>query len=188
LGGHHVPVVGIAVSAALPPYPQLCTIGCILDHPSWFSAQPGLVWATRDRVASLATPREPLVWFQYLKLHDPAAAQAFAARYDPGGPPNGRPELNPWQDIAGRQAEQLANERTVVVFGSTLLVVLALATLVVLVGGRMSDEVRRVGMLKAAGATPGFVTRLLLASYLAVGLVAAVIGIAVGRLLAPQLV
>ena len=30
LGGRRVPVVGIAVSAALPPYPQLCTIGCIL--------------------------------------------------------------------------------------------------------------------------------------------------------------
>ena len=69
-----------------------------------------------------------------------------------------------------------------------LLVILALATLVVLVGGRMTDEVRRVGMLKAAGATPGFVTRLLLTSYLAVGLLAALLGIAAGRLLAPRLV
>ena len=73
-------------------------------------------------------------------------------------------------------------------FGSTLLVVLALATLVVLVGGRMTDDVRRVGTLKAAGATPGFVARLLLASYLAVGLVAALLGLVTGRLLAPRLV
>ena len=104
------------------------------------------------------------------------------------GPPAGRPELTPWQDVASRQAEQLANERVAVVFGSTLLVILALASLVVLVGGRMTDEVRRIGMLKAAGATPGFVTRLLLTSYLAIGLVAAVLGIAGGRLLAPRLV
>ena len=188
LGQRQVPVIGIAVSAALPPYPQLCTIGCILDRPGWRSAEPGLVWATRHRVTTLATARQPLVWLQYLKLHDPGSAPAFADRYDLGGPPSGRPELNPWQDIAARQAEQLANERTAVVFGSTLLVILALATLVVLVGGRMSDEVRRVGMLKAAGATPGFVARLLLASYLAIGLAAAVVGLGAGRLLTPRLV
>jgi ABC-type lipoprotein release transport system permease subunit len=188
LGGHRVPVVGIAISAALPPYPQLCTIGCILDRPGWFSAEPGLVWASRHHVASVATPQEPLVWFQYLKLHDPGSAAAFAERYGHGGPPAGRPQLDSWQDIAGRQAEQLANERTAVVFGSTLLVILALATLVVLVGGRMTDEVRRVGTLKAAGATPGFVTGLLLTSYLAIGLVAALVGLVAGRLLTPRLV
>jgi putative ABC transport system permease protein len=188
LDGRPERVVGIAVSAALPPYPQLCTIGCILDHRSWFSAQPGLVWTSRHRAVSLATAREPLVWFQYLKLYDPGSAPAFAQRYDAGGPPHGRPELTPWQDVAGRQAEQLANERAAVVFGSTLLVVLALATLVVLVGGRMRDETLRVGLLKAAGASPGFVSGLLLASYLAIGVVAAAVGLAVGRLLTPLLV
>jgi putative ABC transport system permease protein len=188
LGGRTVPVVGVAVSAALPPYPQLCTIGCILDQPGWFSAEPGLVWATRSRVSSLATPRQPLVWFEYLRLHDPSSAPAFAQRYGQGGPPAGRPELDPWQDIAARQAEQLANERTAVVFGGTLLVMLALATLIVLVGGRMSDEVRRVGLLKAAGASPGFVTCLLLASYLAIGLGSAAVGLVAGRLLTPLLV
>ncbi len=188
LGGRDVPVVGIAVSAALPPYPQLCTIGCILDRPDWFSAQPGLVWTTRHQAVGLASRREPLVWFQYFKLHHPDTAPEFASADTSNGPPDGSPQLTPWQDIAGRQAEQLANERVAVVFGSSLLVILALATLVVLVGGRMTDEVRRVGMLKAAGATPGFVTRLLLTSYLAVGLLAALLGIAAGRLLAPRLV
>jgi putative ABC transport system permease protein len=188
LGGRPVRVVGVAVSAALPPYPQLCTVGCILDRPDWFSAQPGLVWATRARTARLATPSEPLSFFQFLTLHHPAAAPAFVSRHSAGGPPEGRPELVAWQDIAGRQAEQLTSERTVVVFGSTLLVILALATLVVLVGGRMGDEVRRVGILKAAGATPGFVTRLLLGSYVAVGLAAGMVGVVAGRFLAPVLV
>jgi len=188
LGGRRVPVVGVAVSAALPPYPQLCTIGCILDRPGWFSAEPGLVWTTRQHAAGMASAREPLVWFQYLKLRDPSAAAAFAQRYGRGLQPTGHPQLDPWQDIAARHAEQLGNERTVVVFGSTLLAILALATLVVLVGGRMGDEVRRVGMLKAAGATPGFVTVLLLTSYLAIGLVAAIVGVGAGRVLAPTLV
>ncbi len=188
LGGHPVPVSGIAVSAALPPYPQLCTIGCILDRPTWFSAEPGLVWTTRLHASALASAREPLVWFQYLKLRKPASAPAFAQRYGAAGPPGARPQLDPWQEIAARQAEQLANERAAVVFGSTLIVILALATLVVLVGGRMSDEVRRVGMLKAAGAGPGFVAGLLLMSYLTTGLMAAVVGLAAGQLLTPALV
>ncbi|MBO0844200.1 MAG: FtsX-like permease family protein [Nocardioides sp.] len=188
LDGQRLRVVGVAVSAALPPYPQLCTIGCILDRPGWPSAQPGLVWAPRHEVGSLSSGREPVVWFQYLRLHDPSTAPAFAARYGADGPPTGRTDLEPWQAIAARQAEQLSSERTVVVFGSTLLVVLALATLAVLVGGRMADEVSRVGTLKAAGATPAFVARLLLASYLAVGLVAAAVGLVAGRVLAPRLV
>jgi putative ABC transport system permease protein len=188
LGGRRERVVGIAVSAALPPYPQLCTIGCILDRPDWFSAEPGLIWTTRRQAATLASAHEPLVWFQYLRLHDPGSAPAFAQRYGAGGPPAGHPQLDPWQEIAARQAEQLANERGVVVFGSTLLVILALATLVVLVGGRMSDEVRRVGTLKAAGAGPGFVAGLLMTSYLAIGLVAAGVGLAAGQLLTPKLV
>src|SRR5690348_5588153 len=111
LGGRRVPVAGIAVSAALPPYPQLCTIGCILDHPGWFSAEPGLVWASRHHVRTLTTDAEPPVLFQYLRLRDPASAPAFAEQFGAGGPPAGRPQLDPWQEIAGRQAEQLANER-----------------------------------------------------------------------------
>lgn len=188
LGGDQERVVGIAVSAALPPYPQVCTIGCILDRPGWFSAQPGLVWTSRHRATALASAREPLVFFQYLKLRDASSAPAFAHRYGAGEAAADRPQLDPWQDVAARQAEQLANERAVAVFGSTLLVILALATLVVLVGGRMSDEARRVGTLRAAGAGPAFVATLLLASYLAIALVAAVVGLASGRLLTPKLV
>jgi putative ABC transport system permease protein len=75
-----------------------------------------------------------------------------------------------------------------VVFGSSLLAVLALATLVVLVGGRLADEGRRVGLLKATGATPRFIALVLVSSYLALGLVAAACGLLAGRLLAPTLV
>ena len=187
LDGDPTPVVGIGVSAALPPYPQLCTVGCILDRPGWEPAQLGLVWASASHAMALATPREPIVDFQFLRLRDPASAQAFATRYSDHVPRRG-PILVSWQEVASRQAEQLTNERAVVVFGSTLLVLLALATLVVLVAGRMADEVRRIGTLKAAGATPGFVARLLLVSYLAVGLVGALLGVVAGRMLAPRLV
>ena len=174
LNGRSFPVVGIAVSAALPPYPQLCTVGCILGGKGWEPSQLGLVWATPDQAEALVTPREPVTYFQYLRLRSPASAPAFAGRYSQDQSTTG-PYLVPWQEIAWRQEEQLANERTVVIFGSTLLVVLALATVTVLVAGRMA-------------ATPGFVTRLFLISYLAVASAAGLLGVVAGRLLAPSLV
>jgi ABC-type lipoprotein release transport system permease subunit len=186
LGGTSTPVTGIAVSAALPPYPQVCTIGCILDTPGWGDAKPGLVWASRSEVQSLATPREPVVWFRYLRLAHPGAAPSFAVDHSTRSFQG--PVLFPWQEVARRHAELLRNERAVVLFGSSLLVVLALATVVVLVGGRMADEVRRVGTLKAVGASPAYVVRVLLTSYLSVGLVASLTGLAAGRLVAPLLI
>ncbi len=186
LAGREVPVVGVAVSAALPAYPQLCTFGCILDHASWQRAQPGLVWTDRATVASLATSREPLVHMLYLRLRDPGAATVFAAEHTARSPAG--PFLQSWQEVARRHAELLGNERALALLGSSLLMVLALATVVVLVGGRMADEVRRVGMLKALGATPGFVVRTLLAEYAAIGLVSGSLGVLIGRVVAPLLV
>ncbi|MDX6325776.1 MAG: putative transport system permease protein [Nocardioidaceae bacterium] len=186
IDGRSVPVVGIAVTAALPAYPQVCTVGCILDRPGWRDAKPGLAWATRPLVRSLATRQEPLVRLQYLRLADPDAAPRFAATHGVASPLG--PTLFPWQEIARRHAELLDNERAALLFGSSLLVVLALATVVVLVGGRMADEVHRVGTLKAIGATPVYVARTLVTTYAAIGLASAALGLLAGRVLAPHLV
>ena len=64
---------------------------------------------------------------------------------------------------------------------------LALASVAVLVGGRMADQIRRVGLLKAVGGTPSLVAAVLLAEYLVVALAAAVAGLAVGWLATPLL-
>jgi putative ABC transport system permease protein len=66
-------------------------------------------------------------------------------------------------------------------------VILALASVAVLVGGRLSEQTRRVGLLKAVGATPGTVAAILLIEHLAVTIVAALAGLGLGRLLAPLL-
>jgi ABC-type antimicrobial peptide transport system permease subunit len=57
----------------------------------------------------------------------------------------------------------------------------------VLVGGRMADQTRRVGLLKAVGATPRLVAAVLLAEFIALALLAAAAGLAAGWLAAPQL-
>jgi ABC-type antimicrobial peptide transport system permease subunit len=64
---------------------------------------------------------------------------------------------------------------------------LAIASVAVLVGGRMADQIRRVGLLKAVGGTPGLVAAVLLAEYVAVALLAAAVGVVVGWLTAPLL-
>ena len=70
---------------------------------------------------------------------------------------------------------------------SWLLALLAIGTLAILVGGRMAEQLRRVGLLKAVGGTPALVATVLLAEYLAIALVAAATGLAAGRLTAPLL-
>ena len=51
----------------------------------------------------------------------------------------------------------------------------------------MADQIRRVGLLKAVGGTPGLVAAVLLAEYVVVALLAAAAGLAVGWLAAPLL-
>ena len=62
---------------------------------------------------------------------------------------------------------------------------LAVASVAVLAGGRMAEQTRRVGQLKAAGATPALVAAVLLAEYLFLALVAAAAGLVIGWLAAP---
>ncbi len=179
-------VVGIAVTAAFPSYPQLCTVGCILSAPGMATSDPGLVWVTRGDAEAAATSAEPLTYFRYLRLRDPSTAPRFVDQHS--GPSSiTAPTLTSWQDLDRRAAELVRNERTVVLLGSWLLGILAIATVVVVVGGRMAEETRRVGALKAVGATPGFITAIVLGEYLAIALAAAALGLVVGRLVAPLL-
>src|SRR5581483_3338626 len=55
------------------------------------------------------------------------------------------------------------------------------------VGGRMAEQTRRVGLLKAVGATPRLVAVVLLAQNLLLAVAAAAAGVATGKLLAPLL-
>ena len=71
--------------------------------------------------------------------------------------------------------------------GSWLLGLLAVASVAVLVGGRMADQTRRVGLLKAVGGTPRLVAVVLLAEYVVLALLAAAAGLAAGWLAAPLL-
>jgi putative ABC transport system permease protein len=92
-----------------------------------------------------------------------------------------------WQQISNQDAKLVAKEQLVLLVGSWLLGLLAVASVAVLVGGRMAEQTRRVGLLKAVGSTPGLVAGVLLAEFLAVALLAAAVGLVTGSLIAPLL-
>ncbi len=153
------------------------------------SEHPGLVWLTKTDTRRLASTAASLNYVMNLKLDDPAEASAFVNAEWSGdiGDPN-KPALQSWQQIRGVvEADLQRNEQNVLLIGSRLLALLAVASVAVLVGGRMADQTRRVGLLKAVGGTPRLVAAVLLAEYVVVALLAAAAGIAAGWLTAPLL-
>jgi ABC-type lipoprotein release transport system permease subunit len=192
LGGKPFTVVGVAVTAAMPPYPGsscIVSAGCFRGDvsqdrglPPGLLHNPGLVWLTQADVRSLAGGQDPISYVMNLKLADPDEAEAFVAAND-----GAMIFLQPWKGILGDATELAKDSQILLLIGAWLLGLLAVASLAVLVGGRMADQTRRVGLLKAVGGTPGLIAAVLLAEYLLVAVVAAVAGLAIGALAAPLL-
>jgi ABC-type lipoprotein release transport system permease subunit len=221
LNGRSFPVVGVAVTAAVPPYPTMSPTGtaenplqyCVpypdpCDQQSqaegdispelqaaWRridTEHPGLVWLTQSDARALAPEAEALSYVLNLKLDDPAQASAFVDTQLPAGSAEAIGTdalgLQSWQQIRDQIAADLErNEQQVLLVGSRLLALLAVASVAVLVGGRMADQTRRVGLLKAVGGTPSLIAVVLLAEYVVMALLAAAAGLAAGWLAAPLL-
>jgi ABC-type antimicrobial peptide transport system permease subunit len=179
-------VDGVAVTAAFTPYPQVCADGCVLNTAQLANTNPGLVWLSKSAARSLATPSEGLAYYLNLKLADPARADAFSDARNNFNSVTA-PELSSWQSISQQDGNQVRNEQLIMLVGSWLLGLLAVASVAVLVGSRMADQIRRVGLLKAVGGTPGLVAAVFMAEYVFVALLAAAVGLVIGRLAAPLL-
>lgn len=187
LDGRPFRVVGIAVTAAVPVYSQVCFYGGCSgprgDRPSF---DTGLVWLTAAAARGLGMPGNPVTYYLSLRLRDPASAPAFARAHQPP-PSTGPPALTAWQSMRDAAATLVVQEQQVLLPASWLLGLLAMASVAVLAGGRMAAGERRVGLLKAAGGTPMLAAAVLLAEYLMVALGAAVAGLLSGWLVAPLL-
>jgi putative ABC transport system permease protein len=186
LDGRSFTVAGIAVTAAMAPYPDVscvvppgCASGVTAEQlarlPAGVLRNPGLVWLTRAAVEDLtATP----AYVVGLTLADPAGAPAFVDAH--------RSLMAvSWQQIRADATEVARDSRILLMIGAWLLGLLAVAGVSVLAGGRMADQTRRVGLLKAVGGTPRLVAAVLLAGHAVVALVAAAAGLAIGSLAAP---
>lgn len=211
VGGRSFDVVGVAVTAAVTPYPNVCLVNCMFgawepdddelrSPPEGSERQPpdepvdsgasdlmmgdaGVVWLTEADARGLAPQAESLSYVLNLKLADPADAPTFVNTH---AAVDG-PILATWQDLLDHHTNLVQNVQITLLAGSTLVGILAVASVAVLVGGRMADQTRRVGLLKAVGGTPRLVAAVLLAEYVIVALVAAAGGLVVGWLGAPLL-
>jgi putative ABC transport system permease protein len=189
LNGRPFTVTGIAVTAASPPFPNLCYYsggGCRAGPPDNGSARDiGLLWLTKPDALGLATPSNPVTTYVVdLTLKNPATADAFALSYDKYF---AVPEMISWTGIAAADALLVQDEQQVLSPGAWLATLLAIASVAVLAGGRMTERTRRVGLLKAVGGSPGLVTATLMAENLVLALAAAAAGLVAGWLAAPLL-
>ena len=186
-------VTGIAVTAAAAPYPNICAASCVWTDLTSSSAHlstsnTGLAWVTEADARALASPQAPLTYTLNLKLKNPATAQAFANKYAGHVGPragNGLDSLQPWQAIESAAGLLVQDEQSVLEPGALLAVLLAVASVAVLAGGRMAERTRRVGLLKAVGSTPDLVAAVLVAENLALALAAAAAGLVIGWAAAP---
>ena len=204
-------VVGVAVTAAARPYPDVCFApscpwaaeaveDALADGPppgepdqpvdddalaAEPPVEPGLVWLTDADARGLAPGGQPQSYVMNLKLADPTDAPAFVDAHF--SPLTGTQILESWEDIRGAHQEVVHDQQRVLQIGSRLVALLAVASIAVLVGGRIADQTRRVGLLKAVGGTPRLVAVVLLAEYVVVALVGSAAGLAAGRLAAPLL-
>jgi len=205
LNGRPYTVAGTAVTAASAPYPNLCFPPggtCLFDYPEnsngsrmWASVggrqvtlstdNIGLAWVTEPDARALASSAAPLGYLLDLKLRDPASAGAFVSSHSSGQPGPTSSQLVSWQSIAYNDGLLVQDEQQVLTPGALLLALLAIASVAVLVGGRMSEQASRVGVLKAVGATPEVVSLALLTENVMLAVGAAAIGLVAGWLAAP---
>jgi putative ABC transport system permease protein len=206
LNGHLFEVAGIAVTAAQPPYPNLCnttvteqqgsvqsSAGLVTNMQSacwdltFFGEGPrsvGLVWMTEPDAVGLTSKADPLQDYALnLKLDDPAGAQGFADAYAA----QSSPIISTWELTATVDGLLVRDGQGVLRTGALLLALLALASVAVLVGSRLAEHTRRVGLLKAVGGTPGLVAAAFLAENLFLAVAAALTGLLAGWLAAPLL-
>jgi putative ABC transport system permease protein len=176
VGGRHIRVAGIALSTAQGFYP---------------ARRPGLIWVTPGAARSLASRAQPLGYMLELRLANPASAPAFsnsaAANAFARATSNGSSVLQPWQQTRSEDYKIESFDQTVLLVVSTLLAILAVASIAVIVGGRMAEQTRRVGLLKAVGATPRLIGFMLLTENVLLAVAAAAAGLGIAAVAAPTL-
>ena len=169
-GPIELPVVGTAISPSQQRYPR---------------SNPGLAWVEPSTLQRIEPDRDRWRWTQAIRLTNPAAAPAFAARAAAALPPG--ESVDTWQD---QRAEALRETQPIAVILTTytiVLLVVVFAVVAILVGARAAAQHREIGLLKAVGLTPRQITAAFALESAAIGVVAVVIGFTVGALLAPRL-
>ncbi|GLY74935.1 FtsX-like permease family protein [Actinoallomurus iriomotensis] len=186
VAGRSLPVVGIAVTAAHAVYPWAPGIG----PGGGPSDGGGLIWLNeRDTRALESAADTSVTSFIDLKLRDPGTALAWHRNPAVTSAIGDRwVNVRAWQLIAEQDSLMLKGSQPILVIGSWLLAFLAIAGVATLAAGRAARQTRRVGLLKAVGATPGLIAAVLLTEYLTLALLADALGLITARLIQPAII
>jgi putative ABC transport system permease protein len=174
-GSVNAPVLGTAVVPSQPRFPR---------------SKPGLAWVTRATLEQIEPDRDRWRWSEAVRLADPAAAPAFTARAAaalPAASRSGNLSLETWQDQRDNALGDAQGTQVIVTLFTILLLVFAFVVVGILVGARAGEQHRQIGLLKAVGFTPRQIGIAFALESTALGLVAAVLGFALGAVLAPRL-
>lgn len=166
-----LPVVGTAVSPSQPRYPR---------------RNPGLAWVSRTTLERVQPDTSRWRWTEAVRLSDPAGAPEFAVRAASTLPPD-TASFETWQDQQASALEDAAPARLVLTTYTIVLLAVVFAVVAILVTARASAQHREIGLLKAVGVTPRQITTVFAVESAVLGVVAVVIGFAVGVVLAPRL-
>jgi putative ABC transport system permease protein len=170
-GSIELPVLGTAVVPSQPRYPR---------------RNPGLAWVTPATLERVEPDRTRWRWTEALRLADPSAAAAFAERAAASLPSRDL-YFESWQVQRDSALDDAQLTQLVVTTFTILLLIVAFVVVGILVGARANAQNREIGLLKAAGFTPRQVGAVFALESIALGLVAAALGFAVGSILAPRL-
>jgi putative ABC transport system permease protein len=150
-------------------------------YPNW---TPGRAFVLESTLPRFTSDEKHFLKTLGVQLADPQALAPFVAQamklY-----PDGKLTYENWLDI--RKWVNFNNKIIITFMGVfSLFALIAVGFIIVnAIGGVVLSQFREIGLLKATGFTPGQVTLLFELEYLGLGLVAGVIGLGLGMLLAP---
>ena len=174
--GRPVPVRGVASTVSRGRFPL---------------SRPAQVWVTPETARQLRDLGMTEEGFELqLRLADPGDAAGFVAAHrsleatDPSS--SVISYLETWQQRRADSHSDIDILAGTLFAAGGLIAILTVATAAVLIAGRMATQVRQVGTLKAVGVTPRQIVLVLLVEHLAIAAGATVLGLGIGRLLAPR--
>ncbi|HXV02138.1 MAG TPA: ABC transporter permease [Gaiellaceae bacterium] len=175
-GSIDLPVLGTAVVPSQARYPR---------------SRPGLAWVARSTLERIEPDRARWRWSEAVRLADPSTAAAFAERAAAAVPAtasqSGAIYFETWQNQRDNALGDAQGTQVIVTIFTVLLLIVASVVVGIVVGARASEEHRQIGLLKAAGFTPRQVGIVFGLESATLGLVAAILGFALGVILAPRL-
>ncbi len=152
-------------------------------------SRPAQVWVTPRTAARMRSLGMTEEGFELqLRLADPGDASAFVANHRSLELTNEGETLflETWQQRRADSHSDIDILAGTLFATGVLISFLTVATAAVLVTGRMAAQTRQIGTLKAVGVTPRQVVLVLLAEHLGLAALATLIGLGIGRILAPR--